>query len=177
MLSQRQVSVGADDFTLQQYPTTKALSYGIAIGKIAGAMLADGLDPDLSEAAQDDILAGLDSGGMVRGLLSQIDQEKTPQLIKSMLRDAIVAYTVEGTTRTAWDDAWYEARFGGALDDLVELLMAVFEDNFVDVVALVKKKALGKRITRAKSSGSDNGADPSSLRSAETEESQDSFFG
>ncbi len=177
MLSQRQISVGADDFTLTQFPTTKALRYGIALGKIAGAMLADGLDTDLAEDAQDDVLAGLDAGGMVRGLLSQIDEQKTPELIKSMLRDALVTYTFQGKTRTEWDDQWYENRFAGALDELVELLTAVFEDNFVAVIDVVKKKVGMSRVTSVQSSESDNGASPKALETEPDAESTPSFFG
>ena len=98
MLTQRTIAVGEDDFTLLQFPTTKALKYGISIGKIAGAMLAGGLDADLAGEAEDDLLAGLDAGKMVEGLLSQIDEERTPKLIKAMLRDALAAYTVKGVT-------------------------------------------------------------------------------
>ena len=176
MLTQRQISVGADDFTLTQFPTTKALSYGIAIGKIAGAMLADGLDK-MAEDVEGDFIGALDTGGMVRGLLSQLHQDKAPELSKNMLRDALVSYTVGGGTRTKWEDSWYENRFAGALDDLVELLSAVFEDNFVAVIDVVKKKAGVARTTPVRSSASDNGAVGAVPTPEASEESTTSFFG
>lgn len=177
MLSNRQIEVGEDTFTLLQYPTSKALSYGISIGKIAGAMLAGGLDTDLdTEEDQNDPFGGLDAGKMVEGLLSQIDEARTPELIKAMLKDAITAYTVKGQTRTAWDDAWYEDRFAGALEDLVTVLVAIFQDNFVAVVEIVKKKAGKARATRARSSASGNGAAPSPTPDSPPLESTGSFF-
>lgn len=175
MLSQRTLTVGGDEFTLQQYPTTKALSYGIAIGKIAGAMLSGGLDGDIDGDGGDDLFSILDAGGMVNGLLSQIDQVKTPELIKSLLKDAIATYQFNGETKTHWDDNWYEARFAGALNDLIVLLMAVFEDNFLDAIDVVKKKVRSMETpTREKSSASKTGGNGVARPK---QESTGSFFG
>lgn len=163
MLSQRSVTLGSDEVTIRQYPTSKSLKYGTHLGKIAGAMLAGGLDGDMSGEAEEDILAAMDAGKVVEGLLKQIDEERTPKLILDMVRDAVVAYQVEGKTVTDWRDAWYEDRFAGALGDLVTLLVAIFEDNFGQAIEVVKKKLGGRAGTTGQSSPSptpSNGTKP-----------------
>lgn len=180
MLSQRTVTLGnevpgTDEVTIRQYPTSKSLKYGTSIGKIAGAMLASGLEGGLSEAAEDDILAGMNAGKLVEGLLSQIDEQRTPKLILAMVRDAVVVYQVEGKNVTEWRDAWYEDRFAGALGDLVTLLVAIFEDNFGQAIEVVKKKVRARAGTSGASSQStilSNGTEPTG-----EPESTPSFFG
>lgn len=147
MLSQRTIVVGGDEFILSQYPTTPAIKYGVSISKIIGSMLAGGLAGDgtlqgegeFSMTNEDD----MDLSGMVTGLLTQIDEERTPELIKSMLKDAIVCYTWDGKQCTAWNEEWYETRFAGALEDIVELLVYIIEDNFLEAVLTAKKKMPG----------------------------------
>ena len=179
MLSQRTVTLGSevpgtDEVTIRQFPTSLSLKYGMHIGKLAGAMLSHGLDGDLSQGPSDDILEDLNAGKMVEGLLTQIDEEKTPKLIKQMIRDAVVAYQVEGVNVTEWRDAWFEDRFAGCLGDLATLLVAIFEDNFGQAIDLVKKKMRARAGTSEPSSPSPipgNGTKPTG-----ESESTHSFF-
>ncbi len=180
MREQRTVVAGEDEFTLQQYPTTKALKYGISIGKIVGAMAAGGLDGMEDGEPASDIFDAMDAGGMVKGLMSQLDVDVTPELIKSMLQDAIAAYTVDGKIKTEWSDPWYETRFAGRIGDLVTILMAIFEDNFIQAVDVVKKKVGAVRPTTSpKSSASipENGSgQPIAQYPLPEAESTSSFF-
>lgn len=170
MLTQRAVIFTADEITIQQYTTTKALRYGVAIGKVAGAMLAAGLEGDLKEpddhdavegvVVEDDLLDKMNAGRMVEGLLSQIDDERTPALIKAMIQDAVVLYKWQGVMATTWSNEWFDDRFAGNLGDLFTLLSAIFDDNFGQAIQLIKKKMPRTPRTSSKSSQSttlDNG--------------------
>lgn len=175
MLSQRTITVGGDEFVLQQFPATTALRYGIAVGKMVGSMLAGGLDGEGALGGDGEFNVGddLNLGGIVRGLLGQLDEVRTPELIKNMLKDAIAAYTFEGQQFTAMTDDWYEARFAGALEDIVELLAAIVEDNFLKAILAAKKKM--PQAFSGTSSDAQAGTNGSAPKSAT--ESTDSFFG
>ena len=145
MLEQKTITVGGDDFVLEQLPTTPALKYAIALGKIFGTMLAGGFDiPDFDE--DKDTFDQLNAPKMITGLLSQLDAEKTPELIKSMIRDSL--------KDPKWSNDWYERRFSGELGDLTKLLTHILQDNFGDVLEIAKKKLQEVPITRPKSSDS-----------------------
>ena len=191
MLTQRAVIFTADEITIQQYTTTKALRYGTTIGKLAGAMLAAGLEGDLKEpdendavegvVVEDDLLDKMNAGKMIEGLLTQVDDEATPELIKSMLKDAVVLYKWQGVMATKWSDEWFDDRFAGNLGDLFTLLMAIFEDNFGQAIALIKKKMPQGRRTSSRSSAStilDNGTgeQAEAASRAPVQESPSSFF-
>ena len=173
MLSQRTIVVGGDEFVLNQYPTTVALKFGISISKIVGSMVAGGFagDNNLQGEGEFSIDDDMDISGMVTGLLSQIDETRTPELIKSMLKSAIVQYKWDGKLHTVWLDDWYEARFAGALEDMVELLVAIIEDNFLQAIQVAKKKFAG--IGSKKSSEQSTPANGSAQNE---QESQKSFF-
>ena len=139
MLEQTTIKVGDDEFVLQQFSTTVGLRYAVQVGRIFGTMIAGGFE-GVEIVEGKDIAEQLDITKMITGLLSQLHDERTPELIKSMLKDAIKTYQVKGVTKTAWDNAWYETRFAGKLGGLTELLMVVLMDNFGDVMEVAQKK-------------------------------------
>ena len=145
MLEQKTITIGGDDFVLEQLPTTPALKYAIALGKIFGTMLAGGFDIENFDEEKD-TFDQLNASKMVTGLLSQLDAEKTPELIKSMIKDSL--------KEPKWSNDWYERRFSGELGDLTKLLTHILQDNFGDVLEIAKKKLQAVPITRPKSSDS-----------------------
>lgn len=145
MLENKTITIGGDDFVLEQLPTTPALKYAIALGKIFGTMLAGGFDIENFDEEKD-TFDQLNASKMVTGLLSQLDAEKTPELIKSMIRDSLLS--------PKWSNDWYERRFSGELADLTQLLTHILQDNFGDVLEIAKKKLQAVPITRPKSSDS-----------------------
>ena len=176
MLDQTTIKLGDDEFVLMQFPTSVALKYAVQVGRIFGTMIAGGFDGvDLDDSQ--DIMDQLDISKMLTGLLSQMHDERTPALIKNMLKDSIVKYVnEEGLTTTAWDNAWYESRFAGKLGDMAQLLMVVLTENFADVLTIAKKKFKSARPpTQSKSLGDGTGANGS--HPGEEPESTGSFFG
>ncbi len=155
MLENKTITIGGDDFVLEQLPATPGLKYAIQIGKIFGTMIAGGFDiKDFDE--KKDILKQLNYPKMITGLLSQLDDESTPKLIKSMIRDSLLS--------PKWSNDWYERRFSGELADLTQLLTHILQDNFGDVLEIAKKKFREVPITRQKSSEEStavNGSSPS----------------
>ncbi len=160
MIKEKEFEIGGEKFTIQQFHTTDALKYGVKISKIIGAALAAGLKDD-DDAG--DILDMLDVGGMVEGFMSQIDEIETPALIKELLQKSLVSHQIWSVKANAkvyvteWDDAWYETRFAGAMGDLLELLAAIFEMNFLHAIEAAKKKMEARRKSSLKSSGSGDG--------------------
>ena len=131
MLEQTTIKVGDDEFVLQQFSTTVGLRYAVQVGRIFGTMIAGGFE-GVEIVEGKDIAEQRDPSKMITGLLSQLHDERTPKLIKSMLKDALV--------KPNWDDTWFETRFAGKLGDLTELLMVVLMDNFGDVMEVAQKK-------------------------------------
>ena len=155
MLEQKTITVGGDDFVLEQLPATPGLKYAIQIGKIFGTMIAGGFDiKDFDE--KKDILKQLNYPKMITGLLSQLDDESTPKLIKSMIRDSMKS--------PKFSDTWYETRFAGKFDDMMELVTEIIMINFGEALEVAKKKFREVPITRQKSSEEStavNGSSPS----------------
>lgn len=175
MLNQREINISGEKFVLQQFQTTKALKYGVAVGKIVGAVLAGGFAGDLPEDDQGDLLDDLDVSKMIEALISNLHEDRTPALIKSMLRDSLSLYTYNGELLTEWNEVWFETRFAGKLGDLMQLLTAIFEDNYGEAIEVAKKKFRarggGTHEKSSDSSAPENGGSP-----REDPESPTSFF-
>lgn len=173
MLSQKTIEIGGDTFILQQFPTTQALEFGVAVGKIVGSMMAGGLDGDgnLEGEGEFDFQTDMDVSGMIRGIMSALNDE-TPLLIKRMTMAAIASWSHDGESMPGMTETWYESRFAGALEDLVEILTVIVEDNFVAAILAAKKKA-GANISAPSSAPS---ARANGSGQAMLEESPDSFF-
>lgn len=133
MLDQNDVQIGSDTLRIESLPATKALTLLAELTAIAsgvGAGISD-LPSSLNE-----IEKAFNLGKMLEGLLSKIDPEKTPVLIKRIIRDSLPVWNDQ--VPSAFDD-WYDNRFSRKLDDLGILLFAIFEWNFGDPVDWVKK--------------------------------------
>ncbi len=177
-LAQRDIEIGGETFVIGKLPTSDALRFGVILGRIFGSVIAGGLskgiDPGMApeEGAEEeeefiDILEQMDIGKMVEGLMVHMDERKIPRLIQEMVEKSVHL--------PKYSEVWYETRFAGELGDLIELLTAIFEDNFGGAIETAKKKfpEFGRTISERFSDSSEgaNGSSPNP-----EEESQPSFF-
>jgi len=127
MLDQKEITVGKTGYTLQQLNTTSCLEIGISmIQIIAGA--AEGFGDVPAGGGFLDIW--VNPGKLSAGLMNKLDVTGTPQLIKRMVRESLMA--------PEFTEEWYEAEFSGELDNLFMLIEKIVELNrYPD---LVKKR-------------------------------------
>lgn len=145
MLDQRDIEIGGEKFVIGKLPTSDALKYGIILGRIIGSVLAGGLEgmnlDDLDDSEPEegeegeldfDLADHMDPSKMIEALLTHMDERKVPALIQELVEKSVALpkYSTE----------WYDTRFAGKLPDLLELLTAIFEDNFGGVIEAGKKK-------------------------------------
>ena len=140
MLEQRSVAFGDGEITIESLPATKSLELFAELMHIAGG-LGQGIK-DVPSTAEDLKKFGemLDMGAMVQGLFERVDPEKTPALVKRIVKDSMPKWRDKPSTE--FED-WYEDRFSRGHADLVKLLYAIFEWNYGDPIAWIKK-ALAK---------------------------------
>ena len=174
-LDQRNIEIGGEQFVIGKLPTSDALRFGVIIGRIFGSVISGGLEDDLNDDQEDqedetvvvDLFAKMNVSRMIDGLMGHMDERKVPALIKEMVSKTIYL--------PKYSEPWYESRFAGNLDDLMELLTAIFEDNFGGAIETAKKKFQGLGQTTSEKSlelqAGENGTSPT-----EPEASPESFF-
>lgn len=183
MLDQRDIEIGGERFRIGKLPTSEALKFGIIFGRIAGSILAGGLERDFKnldsdpeeeeEGAKDDenvkfdLMDQLDISRMIEGLMEHMDERKVPALIQDLVEKSVAL--------PKYSLVWFDTRFAGKLDELLELLTEIFTDNFGGVIETAKKKFQESgQTTSGKSSDTSeegNGTSPTM-----EEESDPSFF-
>lgn len=187
MLDQRDIEIGGEKFVIGKLPTSDALKYGIILGRIVGSVLAGGLegrdlggeepeeDEEPGEGPEEDeegkldfdLADQMDVSKMIEALMVHMDERKVPALIQKLVEKSVAL--------PKYSPEWYETRFAGKLPDLLELLTAIFEDNFGGVIEAGKKKFQGFGQTTGEKSSDistvGNGSNPTP-----EEESHPSFF-
>ncbi len=152
-LEQKTVSLSFGDVMIQQLGTSKAIKYSVAMSKVVGGM-AHGV----KTMGETNVLNwDVDVGKVVTGLVEQLDQDATPALLKSLVRDSLI--------QPQWNDTWFEATFSGSLDQLVELIKAILEFNYGGLVEHLRKKIPGTSASSLGQAETTEAAEPASTPS------------
>lgn len=117
MLKQDQITIGDNVITIQQFPTTKAITYAIHIAQIVG-----GISEGIGETFTGDMFdVPINPGKLVDGIIKRLDWEKSPRLLYNMVKDSMV--------QPEFSDTWYEDAFAGNFGALVDLVTAIVNLN------------------------------------------------
>lgn len=177
MLDQHDVEIGGERFVVGKMSTSDALRFGVILGRIFGSVMAGGLDrgvdlgDDPEEPEEDDVTIDLaeqmNIGKMIEGLMVHMDERKVPALIQELVQKSVAL--------PKFSPEWYDTRFAGKLDQLLDLLTVIFEDNFGGAIETARKKFEGFGLTTSPKfsdhSTGGNGLDPTPEK-----ESPASFF-
>lgn len=119
----------AGTLRIKQLPTSKALRYSVALGKIA-VPIADSLG--FTDSGNGKAQISLDAVGIVHSLMGALDEEKTPALIRDLVRDSVIV--------PDWGDGtWYESRFGANFQELFKLVEEIIRFNYGGALELLGK--------------------------------------
>ncbi len=135
MIENKKLTIGGDSIIIQSLPATRSASIGFMLLKIIGGVGAGVSDIsfNMKELAQ-----FLHAGKMVQGLLANIDADGTAELIRDIIRESVVQPSFEGQPSKAFID-WYENRFSMELQDLLVLLVEIFQHNYGNPLEWLKK--------------------------------------
>lgn len=127
MLDQKTVTLGQDQFVIQQLPATKGLEAACKLGRFfAGAARG------LGELPGDALEANVNIGQIVEGLLSRLDEREVPAFLKALVRESLI--------RPAYTEELFETRFSGAYGELLSLIYEILELNYADSIQALKKR-------------------------------------
>lgn len=122
----------AGKVTIQQLGTSKALKYSVALGKAAAAVAPGFMKRTPGKESNDKLTISYDPVVILQELMGYLDEETSPDLIKSLIMDSVIA--------PAWnDDSWYETKFSANFTELFLLLKEIIEFNYGGALELVGK--------------------------------------
>lgn len=125
MLDQKEITVADKQYIIQQLPSSRGMQVAIQIARIiSGASKGVGAADSLENIP-------INVGGIVAGIIEQLDPDQTPALIKRLVMESVI--------QPEMTPEKFEAEFSGEFDALWDLVGKIIEHNrFVDVI---KKKA------------------------------------
>jgi len=128
MLDQKEITIGAKQYIIQQLPSSRGIQVAVQIAQIAaGAAQGIGTAENIEEIP-------LNIGGIIDGIVRRLDAEATPAFIKRLV--------IESVVRPELTSDGYEAEFSGNYDALWDLVAKIIEHNkLLDV--LKKKLSVG----------------------------------
>lgn len=116
MLDQKTFSLGDQEFTIQQLPTTKGIKVAVYLTKAMS-----GMSEGVGDSPEDVMSTKFNIGVMISGIIDKLDVEGTPQFIKSLILDSVVVPKM--------DSDLYEGMFSGDYQLLFDLLENIIDHN------------------------------------------------
>lgn len=140
---QRTVDLPSGPVTIQAMGPDNALAFMARLVRLIGGASAGVVDIPLGAKSAEEWKAQVEKsisvGAAINGLLTGIDPEQTPALIRNLVRASAVLPAV--TSERQFVD-WYGPRFTGRTDELFALVAEIIAFNYGPPLEWLKKTAL-----------------------------------
>lgn len=123
----------AGTLRIKQLPTSTALRFSVALGKLA-VPIAEGFDFSDQDNSKRQI--SFEAVDIARRVMNVMDEQRTPDMVRDLVKASVV--------QPPWDDGgWYETRFAANFKELFELLKEIIQFNYGGVLELLGKTMSG----------------------------------